>query len=81
MTKGVQTPIQVRGVEKLYSGTMITRCCPRLLDNITVFIERLFGLIEFSAAPGRRLEFDSSEGQAVELRGRNSPLVVNECKM
>lgn len=39
-------------VEKLYSGTMITHICPRLLHNITVFIERLFGWNTFQPATG-----------------------------
>lgn len=39
-------------VEKLYSGTMITHCCPRLLHNITVFIKWLFGWNMFQPATG-----------------------------
>lgn len=58
MTRGANTGSNA-WVEKLYSGTMITHCCLRLLHNITVFIKRLFdfGFDVFEPVTGRLLPF------------------------
>lgn len=50
--KGVENTGRNAWVEKLYSGTMITHCCPRLLHNISVFMERLLGWNVFQPVTG-----------------------------